>query len=231
MLDPPIVIVGTGIPAVCAMINKLVDIAYNAPDEGPPVHLFVLDTKDQPKPAGSTPYPLAGLSTDAMHPFKTATPPPGFPSFGEYAREISEDDPSWRSAAQAPVHAQVIEYMEYMLELALTAAGTKVHLDTGDKPVESTEETVRNGPATIRFKDGAVIQVRQLIRAGRPPHMSGPDTPLPPFFAPVDRRVAIPQIVDLIWPPPNEEEHDRQRMIAARGTGTTSRGTRRRSTR
>ena len=29
--DQPIVIMGTGIPAVCAIIDKLVDIAYNAP--------------------------------------------------------------------------------------------------------------------------------------------------------------------------------------------------------
>jgi len=65
--DKPIVIMGTGIPAVCAIINKLVDIAYNAPDKGPVVYVFVLDTRDQPKPDAATRYPLNGVSSDAMH--------------------------------------------------------------------------------------------------------------------------------------------------------------------
>jgi hypothetical protein len=88
-------------------------------------------------------------------------------------------------------------------------------VDAGNQPVQRIEEPVKNGAAMILFKDGTRLAAKQIVRAGRPPHMSGPDSTLPSFFPKVDRRVAIPQIVDLIWPPPNEEEHDMQRMIAA----------------
>ncbi len=213
--DKPIVIMGTGIPAVCAIINRLVDIAYNAPDNGPAVNVFVLDTMNQPKPDEGALYPLNGLSTDAMHPFKTATPPPGFPPFGEYAREIATEDAGWKSAARAPTYRHVNEYMEYMLELAITAVGSKAYLDAGNKPVRSITEPVKNGAATIHFEDGTSLDAKQIIRAGRPPHMGGPDSTLPAFFPRVDREVAIPQIVNLIWPLADEVEEDMQRMIAA----------------
>jgi hypothetical protein len=213
--DKPIVIMGTGIPAVCAIINRLVDIAYNAPDSGPAVNVFVVDTLDQPKPDEGTLYPLNGISTDAMHPFKTAKQPPGFPTFGEYAREIATEDPGWKGAARAPTFKHVNEYLEYMLELALTAVGDKAYVDASNKPVTSIEEPVKNGAATIHFEDGTSLDAKQIVRPGRPPHMSGPDSTLASFFPRVDRRVAIPQIVDLIWPPADEVEQDMQRMIAA----------------
>jgi hypothetical protein len=174
--DKPIVIMGTGIPGVCAVVNKLVDIAYNAPDKGPAINVFVLDTMDRRKPDESMLYPLNGRSLDAMHPFKTVKPPPGFPPFGEYAREIAEEDPDWKSAVRAPAYRHVNEYLEYMLELAVTAVGAKAYVDAGNKPVKSIEETVANGAATIHFKDGTILHAKQILRAGEPPHMSGPDS-------------------------------------------------------
>lgn len=95
IIDKPIVIMGTGIPAVCAIINRRVDIAYNAPDTGPAVNVFVLDTKDQPRPYEGATYPLNDMSTDAMHPFRTAKLPAGFPPFGGYARETALEDAGW----------------------------------------------------------------------------------------------------------------------------------------
>jgi hypothetical protein len=175
--DKPIVIMGTGIPAVCASINKLVDIAYNAPDKGPAINVFVLDTMEPGrKPDESMSYPLNGISIDAMHPFKTAKPPPHFPTFGEYAREIAVEDPEWESAFRDPTFRHVNEYLEYMLELALTAVGDKAYVDAGNKPVKSIEETVANGAATIHFKDGTILHAKQILRAGEPPHMSGRDS-------------------------------------------------------
>jgi hypothetical protein len=172
--DKPIVIMGTGIPAVCAIINRLVHIAYNAPDDGPAINVFVVDTMDQAKPDESALYPLNGRSIDAMHPFKTEQRPPGFPSFGEYAREIAAEHPDFESALHAPTYGQVNEYLEYMLELALTAVGAKAYVDAGNKPVKGIEEPVANGAATIRFEDGTILHAKQILRAGEPPHMSGP---------------------------------------------------------
>lgn len=213
--DRPIVIMGTGIPAVCAIINRLVDIAYNAPDTGPAINVFVLDTMDQRKPDESLLYPLNGISIDAMHPFKPAKPAPGFPTFGEYAREMAMEDPDWERAVRAPTFKHVHEYLDYMLELAIGVVSDKANVAADNKPVKHIYEPVKNGAATIHFEDGTRLDGKQIVRAGKPPHMSGPGPALPSFFPKVDRRVAIPQIVDLIWPPPNEEEHDMQRMIAA----------------
>jgi hypothetical protein len=172
--DKPIVIMGTGIPAVCAIINKLVDIAYNAPDNGPAINVFVLDTMDQVKPDESGLYPLNGRSIDTMHPFKTEQRPEGFPSFGEYAREIAMEDSGWKSALLAPTYGQVNEYLEFMLELSIRTVSDKAYIDSSNKPVKSIEETVANGAATIHFEDGTVLHAKQILRAGEPPHMSGP---------------------------------------------------------
>jgi hypothetical protein len=111
-----------------------------------------------------------------MHPFKAAKPAPHFPPFGEYAREIAADDPEWESALRAPTHRHVNEYLEYMLELSLTAVGGKAYVDAGHNPVKNIEETVANGAATIHFQDGTILHAKQILRAGEPPHMSGRDS-------------------------------------------------------
>jgi len=169
-----IVIMGTGIPAVCAIINRLVDIAYNAPDRGPAVKVFVLDTLDQPKPDEKMLYPLNGISIDDMHPFKPAVRPAGFPTFGEYAREIAAEDASWEVALRAPTYRYVNEYLEYMLELAITAVGDKAHVDAGQEAITSIETLLKEGIHRIHFADGTSLDAKQILQAGRPPHMGGP---------------------------------------------------------
>jgi hypothetical protein len=130
---------------------------------------------ERPKPDESMLYPLNGRSIDAMHPFKPAKRPPGFPTFGEYAREMATVDPDWNSALHAPVYRQVNEYLEYMLELSIRVVSDKAAIDGSNKPVKSIEETVANGAATIHFKDGTILHAKQILRAGEPPQMSGPD--------------------------------------------------------
>jgi hypothetical protein len=174
--DKPIVIMGTGIPAVCAIINKLVDIAYNAPDKGPAINVFVLDTMDRRKPDESMLYPLNGRSIEAMHPFKPAKRPDGFPTFGEYAREMATEDSNWKSALHAPTYRHVNEYLEFMLELSIRTVSDKAVIDSSNKPVKSIEETVANSAATIHFEDGTILHAKQILHAGEPPHMSGPDS-------------------------------------------------------
>jgi len=171
--DKPIVIMGTGIPAVCAIINKLVDIAYNAPDKGPVVYVFVLDTRDQPKPDAATRYPLNGISTDAMHPFKPAKPPEGFPTLGQYAREMAEADASWNVAVRAPTYRHVSDWLEFLLELSVRTVSDKAYIDSSNKPIGSIEQIFENGPARISFLDFTSLEAKQIIRAGRPPHMGG----------------------------------------------------------
>lgn len=72
----PIAIVGTGVAGVAAIINKLVDIAYNAKLNAPPVNLMVFDSRG-PKPKGDTPYPFQDRRPYLLHPFYTEKPPPG----------------------------------------------------------------------------------------------------------------------------------------------------------
>jgi len=180
--DRPIVIMGTGIPAVCAIINMTVDIAYNAPDNGPATNVFVLDTMDEPKPDEGTLYPLNGIALDAMHPFTPVNRPPGFPSFGEYAREIATEDVDWNAALHSPTYRHVNVYLEYMLELALTAVGDKAYLDAGNKPVKSIEATLKEDTARIHFADGTTLDAKRIVPARKPPHMGGPNLARSPRY-------------------------------------------------
>jgi hypothetical protein len=170
---------GTGIPAVCRIINMIMDIAYNAPDKGPPINVFVLDTMDEPKPDEGTPYPLNGVAIDAMHPFTPVNRPPGFPSFGEYAREIAMEDADWNFTLHAPKYRHVIEYLEYMLELAITAVGAKAYLDAGKKPVKFIETLAEDGSSRIHFADDTTLDAKRIAPARKPPHMGGPDLDRP----------------------------------------------------
>ena len=180
--DRPIVIMGTGIPAVCAMINMTVDIAYNAPDNGPAIKVFVLDTMDEPKPDEGTLYPLNGIALDAMHPFTPVNRPAGFPSFGEYAREIAAENVDWNAALHSPTYRHVNEYLEYMLELALTAVGGKAYLDAGNKPVTFIEALPKDDTARIHFADGTTLDAKRIVPARKPPHMGGPNPARSPRY-------------------------------------------------
>ena len=81
-----------------------------------------------------------------MHPFRSAAPPPHFPCFGEYVREIAADNPEWTIALQAPTFWHVNEYLSYILDLAIIAVGGKARIDTVKKPLKMIEQPVPNGP-------------------------------------------------------------------------------------
>jgi hypothetical protein len=59
---PVIAVVGAGQAGIATLINTVVDVAYRTPDGASPTKIVVIDTKDQPKPRGDTPYPLGGRS-------------------------------------------------------------------------------------------------------------------------------------------------------------------------
>lgn len=172
--DKPIVIVGSGNDNLAALINKLVDVAYNTPAGAPPQNITVLHTPAAKKPRPDDAYPLNGKTVDQIHPFKTAKPPKGFPTFGEYIREMMVDDPSLKSALRVPTQGQISEYMDYVLDLAVMTVGDKALLETSRKGIESIDQKTKSGPGTINFKDGTTLEAKEIIRAEPPPHLGGP---------------------------------------------------------
>ena len=184
----PIAIVGTGPSGVATVINKLVDIAYNARGLPGPVNVAVFDTRDEPKLKGDALYPLAGRSARSLHPFYTREPAPGFPTFGEYFDGLIEDGYALPKAAGiAPTWRLVRSYIKYILKLAVEAAEDRVLLDFIGTPIKEIRETTPNGPATILLTDGTSFQARTIVRSKRPPHLAGPEPAEPSLVGEVRR--------------------------------------------
>lgn len=169
----PIAIVGTGIPGVSAIINKLADIAFNAKHNAPPVNLIVFDAKG-PRPKEDSPYPCGDQLPRALHPFSTQKPAPGFPTFGEYVDESLEYAPDLKAALVTPTYAQIHGYLKYVLELAVGAAADRVRIDATATEIVEIRESAPGGPAVIVLIDGAEIQVSSVVRAKPPKYMGGP---------------------------------------------------------
>lgn len=160
--DEPVVIVG-GNNQIASLINKLVDIAYGTPAGVPPQRILVLMGANRNALKADDSYPLNGKSPDQFHPLRAAKPPPGFPTLGEYVREMLEDDPSLESALRSPTHGQIAEYMEFVLDLAVMTVGDKALLETSSKVVQSIDQETRSGPGTIHFEDGTTLSAREII--------------------------------------------------------------------
>lgn len=175
--ERPLAVIGSGHAGMAGIINTLVDIAKTHSSKEPPREMLVVNTREK-QPSPDTAYPLNGIKPDDMHPFYTDKPPAGFPTFGQYVREMSKEDPSLKSALRAPTYNQVTAYMEFMTELAIIAAGEKVDMKANRKAISSIDQKTRNGPATINFRDGTELVVTPVF-AGPPPHLGGikPATP------------------------------------------------------
>jgi hypothetical protein len=184
--DHPIAVVGSGHAGMAALINTLVDIAYNTPDGAPPAKVVLFDTKDEAKPKDDTAYPLDGSSPMDLHPFYSDKLPVGFPTFGQYIEQMSEADPSLRSALLTPTYRQVNEYMEYVLELAVLSFSEQFLLEVNKTGIQDIQQTTPTGPATITFTDGTRLSVKRVSRGRRPPHMAGPQ-PKGPAATPTRR--------------------------------------------
>jgi len=169
----PIAIVGTGIAGVAAIINQLVDIAYNAKLNAPPVNLMVFDSGG-PKPKGDTPYPFQDRLPHLLHPFYTEEPAPGFPTFGEYVDKLSSETLRPQDALRRPTYKHINDYMQYVLELAVGAAADRVIIDATATAIVEIRETTAGGPAVIVLADGSRMHVSQVVRARSPRYMGGP---------------------------------------------------------
>lgn len=167
-----IAIVGTGIAAVAAVINKLADIAYNAKLNAPPVNLMVFDTGG-PRPKGDTLYPFQDRRPRLLHPFYTEKPPSGFPTFGEYVDKLSSKTPRLKEALLRPTYDQINDYMKYMLELAVVTAGASVLMKFIKTAIVEIRETITGGPTVIVLADGSRMRVGKVVRARSPRYMAG----------------------------------------------------------
>lgn len=162
--EEPIAIIGSD-NLLAALINKLIDIAYGTPAGGPPQKITILQVANGQSPKPDDAHPLGGKPADQFHPFRTPKPPEGFPTLGEYVREMLEVDPGLESALHRPTHAQIAEYMEYLLDLAIMTAGDKVLLDVSRNSVESVEQETGSSPGTIHFQDGTTLYAKEIILA------------------------------------------------------------------
>lgn len=170
---PVIAVVGTGQAGIAALINAIVDIAYAVPDGAPRTTVVVVDSRDEPRQRGDTPYPLGGRSPADLHPFKADTPPTGFPTFGQYLEEQSSGNPGLGAAFVAPTYRQINDYLDSMLELATISFADQVNLELNRGTIRAVEPTTPDGPAVIHFVDGTSLSVTQVIRAKQPPHLGG----------------------------------------------------------
>lgn len=193
MSEPrPVAVIGSGQAGIATLINALVDIAYNTPDGAPPVAVVVIDTKDEAKPKGDAAYPVNGPSLEDLHPFDTDKPPTGFPTFGEYIKDMAKADPSLRSGLLTPTYSQINAYLEYLLELAILSFAQMFSLEINKATIADIQQTTQQGPATITFSDGTRLDVERVIRGKRPPHMAGPQ-PEEPAATPTRSEDRVPQ--------------------------------------
>jgi len=170
---PVIAVLGAGQAGIATLINTVVDVAYRTPDGASPTKIVVIDTKDQPKPRGDTPYPLGGRSPADLHPFNGDTPPAGFPTFGQYVEQQLSDDPILRTTSTAPTYHEINAFLDYELELAVISFADQVTLDVNHGTVREVEQVKPDDPAVIHFVDGTSLSVAQVIRAKQPPHLGG----------------------------------------------------------
>ena len=172
--DKPVAIIGFGHAGLSAVINKFLEIAKDGKSSAP-VNVTLFDASDAAKPRGNTLYPLNGKSIDSIHPFETAKPPKGFPSFGEFARDMVGDDPSLKGALRGtPTYKNVNDYLQFVLDLAIMEVGDKAVLDIDHRPVASA---ARN---KLTFEDGDTLAVQEIVRAQQPPHLGGAGGPKAP---------------------------------------------------
>jgi hypothetical protein len=191
-----VAILGTGIPGVAATINRLVHIVLKNEDGDPLTYVLVIDTRDVRYPALDAAYPLHGSSPRDLHPFYAA-PPRGFPTFGEFIDGILEESPgapAFDGALTAPTWGQIIEYMEFMMELAVRFVGDLAYLDFAKGPVREMREDRPNGPFTILLADGKRYRARTIVRARAPRYMAWPDPEARPVAParPQERKPAPP---------------------------------------
>lgn len=172
----PIAVVGTGQAGISTLINTIVDVAYKTKAGEPATTVVVIDTKDEIKPRGNTLYPMNGMKVDDMHPFNSARPPDGFPTFGEFIRDQAKDDPSLKSALRAPTYKQVNDYLDFMLELAATTFPDQVQLEVNKGTIEKIDQRAKAGP-TVKFDDGTSLVTQGIIIANPPPHMGASKSP------------------------------------------------------
>ena len=174
--DKPIAILGVGHAGTAAVIQKFIEISKE-PKGTPRVSVTLFDGLDETKPRGNTLYPVGNKKLDDIHPFETAKPPAGFPSFGEYVRENAADDPSLKGALRGtPTYKNVTDYLQYVLDLAIIEVGNKAVFDVDSRAITSA---ARN---KLTFDDGDTLAVKEIVRATDPPHLggAGPDTPKAP---------------------------------------------------
>jgi hypothetical protein len=175
-LSGPIAVIGSGHAGMAAIINLLIRVARNHPPDAAPVKVLIVNTRlKQPPP--ETLYPLNNIAADDLHPFDTDMPPPGFPTFGTYLREMSKEDPRLASALVAPTYAHVTAYIEFITELAIIAAGEKIDMEANRKPIDHIDLKVRGGPAAIHYRDGTVLEMAAVFSdapyADSPLHLGG----------------------------------------------------------
>lgn len=172
----PIAVVGTGQSGISALINTIVDLGYKTPDGAPATTVVVIDTKDEAKPRSNALYPMNGMKVDDMHPFSSAKPPAGFPTFGEYIRKESEEDPSLKGALRAPTYKQVNQYLDYLLELASISFADQVNVEINKGTIDKIDQKAKAGP-TVKFDDGTALVTKGIIIANPPPHMGASKSP------------------------------------------------------
>jgi len=177
----PVAVVGSGVTGGATLIDAILDEWYHTPDEELPIRVVMLDSRDHPSPPGDTPYPLDGHDARDLDPFPGNTPLEGFPTFGQFVDAMADQTPILRSALPAPTYGQVNEYLVYLLKLMLVASEDGIQVQFVDTPIDSIQEPVRGGPATITLSDGKSIAVRRIVRGVRPPFMGGP-----PFAEPAE---------------------------------------------
>jgi hypothetical protein len=172
-----VAILGTGVPAVAAIINRLVHISSNTKDGAPLIYVLVVNTRDMKHQAEDTVYPLHGSAPRDLHPFYNA-PPRGFPTFGEFVDGILEEspgDPALDGALTAPTWRQINKYMDFMLNLAISVVGDLVYIDGAAGSVREVREEQPNGPFTILLADGKSYRARTIVRPRPPRYMDWPE--------------------------------------------------------
>ena len=162
-------VIGSGHAGMAAVINALLDIAVHHPHLASPVQLLVVNTKER-QPGPEVPYPMNGIAPDDLHPFATPRPPGEFPTFGEYVRAMSKEDPSLARAFEAPTYGQVTAYLDFMMELAIIAAGEKVDMIPNRRAIDRIDVTDSTGSGVIFFSDRTKLNVTALM-GDQPAHM------------------------------------------------------------
>ena len=182
-LDVEFAVVGPAIAVRATLIRLFMRNWHNAPKGGPTARvLFVEKLEGLEFPAKSI-YPLRpGVVAADLHPFDEDKPLPDFPTFGDclddgliYIRPQVQPSVLLRFAVERPTCGQILEYVNFILDLAIVTVGGAVELDRYDGEVREQTKISPDGPTKLVMDDGSVVIAGQVLNATYP-HQLQPAT-------------------------------------------------------